>query len=91
MATVTKTDVIIVGAGPTGLSLAVQLIRYGIDFQIFDKKEGVTDLSKALGVHARTLEIYVKLVLASIFRSLAGSSVRFRFSSFLNKAKTSVC
>jgi 2-polyprenyl-6-methoxyphenol hydroxylase-like FAD-dependent oxidoreductase len=64
MATVTKTDVIIVGAGPTGLSLAVQLIRYGIDFQIFDKKEGVTDLSKALGVHARTLEIYDQVGLA---------------------------
>ncbi len=58
METVTNTDVIIVGAGPTGLSLAAQLILYGIDFVIFDKKEGVTDLSKALVVHARTLEIY---------------------------------
>lgn len=64
MKTVTKTDVIIVGAGPTGLSLAVQLIRYGIDFTIFDQKEGVTDLSKALVVHARTLEIYDQVDLA---------------------------
>jgi 2-polyprenyl-6-methoxyphenol hydroxylase-like FAD-dependent oxidoreductase len=64
METVTKTDVIIVGAGPTGLSLAVQLIRYGIDFKIFDQKEGVTDLSKALIVHARTLEIYDQVDLA---------------------------
>lgn len=64
METVTKTDVIIVGAGPTGLSLAVQLIRYGIDFVIFDKKEGITDLSKALVVHARTLEIYDQVGLA---------------------------
>lgn len=61
---VTKTDVIIVGAGPTGLSLAVQLMRYGIDFVIFDKKAGVTDLSKALVVHARTLEIYDQVGLA---------------------------
>lgn len=59
-----KTDVIIVGAGPTGLSLAVQLMRYGIDFVIFDKKEGITDLSKALVVHARTLEIYEQVELA---------------------------
>lgn len=59
-----KTDVIIVGAGPTGLSLAVQLMRYGVDFVIFDKKEGVTDLSKALVVHARTLEIYDQIGLA---------------------------
>lgn len=43
METVTKTDVIIVGAGPTGLSLAAQLIRYDIDFIIFDSKAGVTD------------------------------------------------
>ena len=59
-----KTDVIIVGAGPTGLTLAVQLTRYGIPFVIFDQKESVTDLSKALVVHARTLEIYDQVGLA---------------------------
>jgi len=53
-----KTDVIIVGAGPTGLSLACQFIRYGIDFVIFDKNETTTPHSKAIGVQARTLEIY---------------------------------
>ncbi len=64
MAATTKTDVIIVGAGPTGLSLACQLIRYNLDFVIIDKTEGVTPYSKALGVHARTLEIYEQLGLA---------------------------
>ncbi|MGI8838219.1 MAG: FAD-dependent monooxygenase [Pyrinomonadaceae bacterium] len=59
-----KTDVIIVGAGPTGLALACQLTRYQVDFVIFDKSEGVTAYSKALGVHARTLEIYEQLDLA---------------------------
>ncbi len=59
-----KTDVIIVGAGPTGLSLACQFVRYGVDFVIIDKKETVTPYSKALGVHARTLEIYEQLELA---------------------------
>jgi 2-polyprenyl-6-methoxyphenol hydroxylase-like FAD-dependent oxidoreductase len=59
-----KTDVVIVGAGPTGLSLACHLIRHGIDFVIIDKKEGITPYSKALGVHARTLEIYEQLNLA---------------------------
>ena len=53
-----KTDVIIVGAGPTGLALACQLIRYGIDFVIFDKKETTTPFSKAIGVQVRTFEIY---------------------------------
>jgi 2-polyprenyl-6-methoxyphenol hydroxylase-like FAD-dependent oxidoreductase len=59
-----NTDVVIVGAGPTGLSLACQFIRYGVDFVIFDKKEGVTAHSKAIGVHARTLEIYEQIGLA---------------------------
>jgi 2-polyprenyl-6-methoxyphenol hydroxylase-like FAD-dependent oxidoreductase len=59
-----QTDVLIVGAGPTGLSLACQLVRYGIDFVIVDKKEGVTPYSKALGVHARTLEIYEQMGLS---------------------------
>jgi 2-polyprenyl-6-methoxyphenol hydroxylase-like FAD-dependent oxidoreductase len=61
MATVTKTDVIIVGAGPTGLNLACQFVRYGIDFVIIDKKPGITSYSKALGVQARTMEIYEQL------------------------------
>jgi len=60
----TKTDVLIVGAGPTGLALACQFVRYGVDFIIIDKKEGVTPYSKALGVHARTLEIYEQIDLA---------------------------
>jgi 2-polyprenyl-6-methoxyphenol hydroxylase-like FAD-dependent oxidoreductase len=59
-----KTDVIINGAGPTGLALACQFVRYGVDFIIVDKKEGVTPYSKALGVHARTLEIYEQIDLA---------------------------
>ena len=59
-----STDVIISGAGPTGLALACQLTRYGIDFVIIDKKDGVTPFSKALGVHARTLEIYEQIGLA---------------------------
>lgn len=61
----TKTDVIIVGAGPTGLSLACQLIRYGVDFIIIDAKETTTPHSKAIGVQARTLEIYEQINLAN--------------------------
>ncbi len=59
-----KTEVVIIGAGPTGLSLACQLVRYGIDFVIIERNEGVTPYSKAIGVHARTLEIYEQLGLA---------------------------
>src|SRR5207248_683846 len=59
-----STDVLIVGADPTGLSLACQLSRFGVDFVVLEKREGVTPYSKALGVHARTLEIYEQLGLA---------------------------
>lgn len=60
-----KTEVLIIGAGPTGLSLACQLVRHGIDFVIIDEKEGPTPFSKAVVVHARTLEIYEQIGLAA--------------------------
>jgi 2-polyprenyl-6-methoxyphenol hydroxylase-like FAD-dependent oxidoreductase len=64
MKTDLTTEVIIVGAGPTGLSLACQLLRYGIDFVIVDKNDGITPYSKAIGVQARTLEIIDQIGLA---------------------------
>lgn len=64
METTITTDVLIVGAGPTGLSLACQFVRHGIDFVIVEKNGGVTPYSKAIGVQARTLEIYEQLGLA---------------------------
>ncbi len=78
MTTTTQTDVIIVGAGPTGLSLACQLIRYGVDFVVVEKNESITPFSKALGVHARTLEIYEQLELAqpAIERGTIAGKVR---------------
>src|SRR3954471_12077697 len=59
-----KTDVLIVGAGPTGLSLACQFVRHGVEFVVVEKNACVTPYSKAIGVHARTLEIYEQLGLA---------------------------
>src|SRR5262245_8524512 len=59
-----KTDILIVGAGPTGLSFGCQLLRYGIDFIIVERNEGITPYSKAIGVHARTLEIFDQIGLA---------------------------
>lgn len=81
METTIKTDVIIVGAGPTGLSLACQLIRYGIDFVVVEKREGVTPYSKALGVHARTLEVYEQLGLSE--RAVANTALRSSISRFV--------
>lgn len=58
------TSVLIVGAGPTGLTMAAQLAQHGIAFRIIDKKEGLTTKSKALGVQGRTLELLESMGLA---------------------------
>lgn len=73
-----QTDVIIIGAGPTGLALACQFVRAGIDLVIIEKSEGVTPYSKALGVHARTLEIYEQMGLAqqAVDRGTIASTAR---------------
>jgi 2-polyprenyl-6-methoxyphenol hydroxylase-like FAD-dependent oxidoreductase len=55
------TDVLVVGAGPTGLMLANQLARRGISPLIIDRHAGPARETRALGVQARTLEIYQKL------------------------------
>ncbi|HTE13451.1 MAG TPA: FAD-dependent monooxygenase [Burkholderiales bacterium] len=55
------TDVLIVGAGPTGLMLANQLVRRGVRAIIVDWHSGPAQQSRAVAVQARTLEIYSKL------------------------------
>jgi len=64
------TPVLIVGAGPSGLMMAAQLLRNGVQPLIIDSKQGPTDESKALAVQARSLEIYRQMGL--IDRVLAG-------------------
>jgi 2-polyprenyl-6-methoxyphenol hydroxylase-like FAD-dependent oxidoreductase len=59
-----KIDVLIAGAGPTGLTAATLLARYGVNFRIIDKNAAPAQMSKALGVQARTLELWDKLGLA---------------------------
>jgi len=54
-------DVLIVGAGPTGLMLANQLARQAIRTRIVDRRAGPARETRALGVQARTLEIYSQL------------------------------
>jgi len=55
------TDVLVVGAGPTGLMLANQLARRGIRVTIVDRHAEPARETRALGVQARTLEIYTHL------------------------------
>ncbi|MDG4770550.1 FAD-dependent monooxygenase [Solwaraspora sp. WMMD792] len=55
----TTTDVLVVGAGPTGLTTAIELARRGVDCQVIDKLTSPPDQAdKAIGVHCRTMEIW---------------------------------
>jgi 2-polyprenyl-6-methoxyphenol hydroxylase-like FAD-dependent oxidoreductase len=57
-------DVLIVGAGPTGLMLANQLGRRGVRAMIIDRHGGPAQQSRAMAVQPRTLEIYAQLGIA---------------------------
>lgn len=57
----TDVAVLIVGAGPTGLMAAVELARRGVPVRLIEQAEEPTSMSRAIGVQARTLEIFEKL------------------------------
>ena len=52
-----ETDVLIVGAGPTGLTLATALQKAGVDHLLIDALDGAQNASRAAVVHAHTLEM----------------------------------
>jgi NADPH-dependent dioxygenase len=54
-------DVLIAGAGPVGLTAALQLARWGVSVRLVDAAPGPATTSRALGTHARSLEIYDQL------------------------------
>ena len=56
-----QSDVLIVGAGPTGLVLALWLTKAGVKVRIIDKTADPGTTSRALAVQARTLELYRQL------------------------------
>jgi 2-polyprenyl-6-methoxyphenol hydroxylase-like FAD-dependent oxidoreductase len=56
-----QTDVLIIGAGPTGLVLALWLAKLGVKVRIIDKTAEPGTTSRALAVQARTLELYRQL------------------------------
>jgi 2-polyprenyl-6-methoxyphenol hydroxylase-like FAD-dependent oxidoreductase len=59
-----ETDVLVVGAGPTGLVLALWLTKRGARVRIVDKTAEPGTTSRALAVQARTLELYRQVGLA---------------------------
>jgi 2-polyprenyl-6-methoxyphenol hydroxylase-like FAD-dependent oxidoreductase len=67
--------VLIVGAGPTGLTAAVELARLGVGVRIIDKAPAPSSTSRALGIQARTLELLRPRGIADDLLSL-GNRVR---------------
>jgi 2-polyprenyl-6-methoxyphenol hydroxylase-like FAD-dependent oxidoreductase len=61
---VSQLQVLIVGAGPTGLVLALWLAKAGTPFRLIDKNSGPGQASRAMPVQARTLEFYRQLGIA---------------------------
>src|SRR5215469_14699874 len=51
-------QVLVVGAGPVGLTLANELVRHGVSIRIVDKAAQSTDKSKALVLWSRSLELF---------------------------------
>jgi len=58
-------DVLIVGAGPTGLTLAIQLARYGVPVRIVDWLVEPMKESRAVGIQRRTLQLFERIDIAS--------------------------
>jgi 2-polyprenyl-6-methoxyphenol hydroxylase-like FAD-dependent oxidoreductase len=69
-------EVLIVGAGPTGLALALLLLRHGVRPRILDAAAGIAPESRAVAVHARTLETYRLLGLAEAVQAAGHPSSR---------------
>jgi 2-polyprenyl-6-methoxyphenol hydroxylase-like FAD-dependent oxidoreductase len=74
-------QVLVVGAGPTGLVLAAELLARGIRTRVIDKGAGVALQARAIGIHARTLEILDMMGLADRFTERGRLVHQLRFYS----------
>ena len=88
-------DILIAGAGPSGLAAAIFLTELGFHPRIIDKKEGIGEKSKALAINPRTLDILEKFDLSERFlangRRMSGMCIwkgdTFIFKNDFSKVK----
>jgi 2-polyprenyl-6-methoxyphenol hydroxylase-like FAD-dependent oxidoreductase len=74
--------ILVVGAGPTGLTLACELSRHGVPVRIIDKLPGIVPYCRANGIHSRTLEIFQDL--GVVDEVLAGGHALHGANQFAN-------
>ena len=74
-------DVLVVGAGPTGLALAAQLRAFGTGFRVVDRQLDRVHESRALAVQPRTLEVLAGLGVAETMVERGNPAVRLQVHS----------
>jgi 2-polyprenyl-6-methoxyphenol hydroxylase-like FAD-dependent oxidoreductase len=67
-----ETDVLVVGAGPTGLTLGIDLARRGVDALVVEREEGLFPGSRGKGLQPRTLELFDDLGVLDAIRAAGG-------------------
>ena len=72
-------SILIVGAGPTGMTAAIEMARAGFDVRLIDKSDRMAEHSQALAVQARTLEQFQRYGIAdeAVARGRKLNGVRF--------------
>jgi 2-polyprenyl-6-methoxyphenol hydroxylase-like FAD-dependent oxidoreductase len=68
-----QVDVLIVGAGPSGLALGIDLARHGVDALVVERADGLFPGSRGKGIQPRTMEVFDDLGVLDAIRAAGGT------------------
>ncbi len=80
MAVSAENPILVVGAGPTGMMVAIELARRGVPCRIVDRKDQPAASSRAFTIHARTMEVFEMQGTLPAFAASCTPSRGFRFN-----------